>query len=231
MKRGAAPASLPDLVDVARLLGHLRSDVVFTGGVVVPLLITDLAAPPTRETYDVDLFLDATTSRRYHQIEARLRAHRFTQDLTSPLICRWSRGRLEVDLMPDDERVLGFSNRWYRLAAQCAQVHRIQELDIRVIDAPCFIATKLEAFASPERENAGDVQASHDLEDIITVIDGRPSIVDDVAAAPDSVRAHLAARFAELLANPSFYFAVVGHLGGDDDRAALVSGRLQRLAR
>jgi len=52
-----------------------------------------------------------------------------------------------------------------------------------------------------------------------------------VAAAPDSVRVYLAARFAALLANPAFRFAVVGHLGGDDDRAAIVSGRLQQLAR
>jgi hypothetical protein len=231
MKRRTRPASVVDLVEVARLLGPLLPGVVFTGGVVVPLLITDPAAPPTRETYDVDLFLEAATSKRYHDIEARLRANRFTQDLSSPLICRWSRGRLDVDLMPDDERILGFSNRWYRLAAARAQVHRIDDLDIRVIDAPCFIATKFEAFASPSRENAGDLQASHDLEDIVTVIDGRASFVDETAEASDDLRTYLGSRFAELLANPAWPVALAGHLGGDDRRAEIVSARLQRLAR
>ena len=93
MKRRRRPASIADLVEVARLLGPLRAGVVFTGGAVVPLLITDPAAPPMRETYDVDIFLEAATSRRYQDVEARLRAHRFTQDLSQPMMCRWSRDR------------------------------------------------------------------------------------------------------------------------------------------
>ena len=231
MKRRVPPAAVVDLVEVARLLGPLRTGVVFTGGAVVPLLVTDPAAPPARATYDVDLFLDAATSRRYHDVEGRLRANGFTQDLANPMICRWSRGRLDVDLMPDDERILGFSNRWYRLAAQRAQVHRIDDLDVRVIDPPCFVATKLEAFTSPTRENAGDLQASHDLEDIVTVIDGRASFVDEVAEAPDQVRAFLASRFTTLLANPAWSVALVGHLGGDEGRAAIVHERLAGLVR
>lgn len=231
MTRPVRPASVADLIEVARLLGPLRAGVVFTDGVVVPLLITDPAAPPMRETYDVDLILEAATVRRFHEVEARLRANRFTQDPTSSLICRWSRGRLAVDVMPDDERILGFSNRWYRLAAQRAQVHRFDDVDIRVLDSPCFIATKFEAFASPGRENAGDIQASHDLEDIVTVIDGRASIVDDVAKTPDDLRSYLASRFAALIANPGWSAALVGHLGGDDRRAEVIAARLLKLAR
>jgi len=49
--------------------------------------------------------------------------------------------------MPLDEKILGFSNRWYRAAMRTAIIRRISsELEIRMISAPFFIATKLEAF-------------------------------------------------------------------------------------
>ena len=44
----------------------------------------------------------------------------------------------------------------------------------------CFIATKLEAFHG---RGGGDIVASHNLEDIIAVAEGRPEIVGEVAAA------------------------------------------------
>jgi hypothetical protein len=47
---------------------------------------------------------------------------------------------------------------------------------IRSITAPYFLATKLEAFQS---RGKGDVFASHDLEDVIAVIDGRPAITEE----------------------------------------------------
>jgi len=40
---------------------------------------------------------------------------------------------------------------------------------------PLFIATKLEAFRG---RGGGDVVTSHDLEDIVMVIDGRPELVE-----------------------------------------------------
>ena len=50
----------------------------------------------------------------------------------------------------------------------------LRDLEIRVVTAPYFIATKIEAFRGRGR---GDFLASHDLEDLIFVIDGRSSIV------------------------------------------------------
>ena len=64
-------------------------------------------------------------------------------------------------------RILGFSNQWYKHAAQ----HKIQyclsnQATINLIPAPYFIATKLEAF---KNRGQNDYLASHDLEDVITV--------------------------------------------------------------
>jgi len=51
-------------------------------------------------------------------------------------------------------------------------------LHIRVVTAPYFLATKLEAFRGRGRD---DYANSHDLEDLLTVIDGRETLVQEVA--------------------------------------------------
>jgi len=51
----------------------------------------------------------------------------------------------------------------------------------------CFLATKLEAFADRGR---GDF-LGHDLEDVIAVIDGRPSIEKEVESASPEIRTSL----------------------------------------
>jgi predicted nucleotidyltransferase len=80
--------------------------------------------------------------------------------------------------MPLDERILGFSNRWYLVAMEAATTHQLfRDLEIRIVTAPYLLATKIEAFKGRSR---GDFLASHDLEDLIFVIDGRSIIVEEV---------------------------------------------------
>ena len=80
--------------------------------------------------------------------------------------------------MPTDASVLGFTNPWYDEAIATAQVVELAGgLRIRLIAAPAFVATKLEAFGTRGR---GDLMGSHDLEDIINVLDGRPGIEDEI---------------------------------------------------
>lgn len=52
------------------------------------------------------------------------------------------------------------------------------------------MATKLEAFGGRGR---GDFLGSHDLEDILTVFDGRAELPGEIAQAPANVRDHIAA--------------------------------------
>jgi hypothetical protein len=42
---------------------------------------------------------------------------------------------------------------------------------VRSVSAPYFLATKLEAF---DGRGSGDYLTSHDIEDLVAVIDGRP---------------------------------------------------------
>jgi len=99
--------------------------------------------------------------------------------------------------MPLDEAILGFSNQWYSYAIDSANELALEsDLSIRAISAPAFLATKWEAF---EHRGAGDVIMSHDLEDIVTLVAGRPEIVNELRAAPDDVREFVRARTQWLL--------------------------------
>jgi len=91
--------------------------------------------------------------------------------------------------MPALERALGFTNRWYRQAKKQSEENDLPGgVRIRAVTAPLFVATKIEAFRSRGR---GDFVASHDLEDIIAVADGRPALIDEVKRAPAQVRRFL----------------------------------------
>jgi hypothetical protein len=72
---------------------------------------------------------------------------------------------------PLDANILGFSNRWYKPAMDSCVVHELEpDLRVRVVTALYFCATKLEAFAGRGKH---DYQSSHDLEDLMAVVDGR----------------------------------------------------------
>ena len=151
---------------VAEHLGDaLREQMVFVGGAVAGLLITDPAQPAIRPTDDVDMICHAVALADYHRVEKALRERGFVQDLRADApICRWRIGEVAVDVMPTLEGVLGFSNRWYPLAlATSVQVALPSRRPIRLIAAPVFLATKLEAF---DGRGNSDFLFSHDLEDI-----------------------------------------------------------------
>lgn len=213
---------------IAQALGELREQVVFVGGCAVGLLLTDPAAAPPRVTYDVDLVAEVAALRGYHRLEGEFSRRGFARDMSADApICRWRYQRLEVDLMPTDPAVLGFANRWYPLAVASAErVLLPSGTAIRLIGAAAFVATKFEAFADRGRN---DLLGSHDAEDIVNLVDGRPELVDDVAGAPEELRRYLAERFGALLARPDFADALTGMIVPDDSLAERVQTVLQRV--
>ena len=59
---------------VASRLGDLRERVVFIGGAIVDLLLTDAAAPPVRVTDDVDAIAQVISLVDYYDFEEQLRS-------------------------------------------------------------------------------------------------------------------------------------------------------------
>jgi hypothetical protein len=216
------------LLSAARLLKPLLEELVFVGGCATGLLITDDAAPSVRVTIDVDAIAEITSYREYVQFAERLRGVGFTEDTSegAPL-CRWRNGGVILDVMPLDQKILGFSNRWYREAMDEAAVLMLEpSLKIRSITAPFFLATKLEAFKG---RGGRDYFASHDLEDVLSVVDGRPELLQEVRAARDDLQAYLALELSALLRDSSFIDALPGHLLPDTASQSRIPMLLRRI--
>ena len=218
------------LVQAARLLEPLLDELVFVGGCTTALLITDKAAAEVRPTYDVDAIAEITSYAAYADFSARLRKTGFTEDTSEGApICRWQQKKTILDVMPLDEKILGFSNRWYRPAMESAEKRELETgLCIRVVNPAYFCATKLVAFAS---RGKGDYMASHDLEDLLSVIDGRRELVREIQSAPLDVRAYIASEVGTLLDTEAFVDALPGHLHPDAASQGRVGTILDRMRR
>ena len=192
---------------VAKKLGPLNDRAVFVGGCATGLVIDDDAGVTVRATKDVDVIIEVVGLAQFRKLENELRSLGFTHDPTGP-ICRWQIDSVLVDVMPDNEKILGFTNRWYRIAIETAETRQLRDLTIRVVTPALFLATKLEAFRG---RGQGDYLGSHDLEDFLAVIDGRVNIVRDCFDAPADVRAYLRDHLMLLLADDDFVNALPGY--------------------
>ena len=212
------------ITTVARRLGNLREKVVFVGGCATGLFITDPAMPEVRVTKDVDVIIDITTRMEYLKLEADLRNKGFRNDISEDApLCRWLVNGIKVDVMPTQEDILGFSNHWYLPAIENANYVQLEkELAIKLVTPPYFLATKIEAFKG---RGEGDYMASHDMEDIITVLDGRREIVDEIKSSSDELKTFLSRTFRIFLTDENFLDAIPGQLLPDHANQA----RLPRL--
>lgn len=210
---------------VASSLGELSERFVFVGGSATGLLISDPARPPVRATRDVDVIAELTSLISYYELQSELKRIGFRED--SDVTCRWRIGDLKVDVMPTQEVGLGFSNRWYPRAAQQATRYQLPSgAEIRLVSPPLFVATKLEAFHG---RGSGDYGASHDMEDIVTVIDGRPELAAEIARCDVDLRDYIVEEVDGLLADEQFVDTLSWHLAGDAANQARVPELIQRL--
>lgn len=211
MNKSSAQHNIESLALIAHRLEELCNEVTFVGGCITGLLITDKAAPDVRFTVDVDCIINVITRSGYYAISEKLRQKGFKEIIFGDHpICRWDCDGILIDVMPIDKSVLGFSNRWYKDAQANAIDQKITDtICVKIISAPYFLATKLEAFKDRGKQ---DFLSSHDLEDIISLIDGRAEIVNDISAASDNLKQYLAFEFASLMNNAQFLQALPGHL-------------------
>ena len=217
--------NLPLLEDAVRKLAPFLDEIVFVGGVTLGLLITDQAAAPIRGTTDVDVIAEIVTYADYIAFSERLRKASFTED--DALTCRWHKGTLTLDVLALNKEVLGFTNIWYDAALRHSSTMILPGGHaIRVITAPFFLGTKMEAFRGRGRM---DFQASHDLEDFIAVIEGRETLLREIADSPRDLQVYLAEAAKSLLAESGFLDVLPGFVL-DSDRVPMIRERLASIA-
>ncbi len=199
---------------VAAALGpDLLQQVAFVGGATTSLLITDdFTREQVRHTKDIDLIVNVITYVDWSQLQAILKKKGFREmPMGDHPICALQLEELRVDFMPSSD-LLGFSNRWYADALKAAEPYQLTEqVAIRLVTPPYFVATKIEAFKG---RGENDPLGSQDIEDILNLFNGRPSLLDEIRQAPQPLRAYIATEIAELLKHPGMAHAIEGSTQG-----------------
>jgi hypothetical protein len=136
------------LETVARVLSQVRTTIVFTGGATIFLYLDEVAAPDIRPTDDVDCVVEITSRAEYYQLSELLKTIGLQESTQSGApLGRWQYEGISIDVMPWDESVLGFSNRWYRSGiANSIRYQLPSDRQILNFSTPYLLASKIEAF-------------------------------------------------------------------------------------
>jgi len=202
--------SLEMIEITAQGLRELINSVTFVGGATAFFYIDDTASPRIRPTTDVDCVIEIVSRNEYNSFEKQIRKYGF-KDMTGPddPICRWKYENVTVDIMPTDEAILGFTNKWYTDGIHYAEKRRLPSgAEISIFSLPYFIATKIEAHKS---RGDTDIRFSTDLEDIVSVLDGQKDL-NKLFDAPTKVKEYLMEEFKVLLKNHQFIESIQGFI-------------------
>ncbi len=169
--------NLERLQDIAEGMDDLNERVVYVGGSVAQLYVNDEAAEEARPTRDVDCVVGLMSYKEYEEFNAFLRKKKFAEDRSEGApICRWLYKGGEIDIMPTDEKYLGFTNKWYQPGIEHKEGYTLPNgRTIYIMPVLFFLATKIEAINSRGGE---DLRTSHDFEDVIYVLNYCSDIIE-----------------------------------------------------
>jgi hypothetical protein len=176
------------LAAVARALGPLHARAVYVGGAVVGFYADREPQEELRITKYVDFFLEIATLSELEDLRLQLRQQGFQQSAEDPVLCRFRLDDIRVDVMATRELAWAPANPWFEPGLQHLWKAVWDGIDFHLLSAPFFLATKLSAFNS---RGGSDPRASHDIEDMVYVLQHREGIGAELAAAPEPVRVFL----------------------------------------
>ena len=221
-----------EILEVAvERLSDLIEKIVFAGGCATGLLVTDPAAS-VGPTNDVDVIVEAATLVEYYSLSEKLRQLGFKEDTSEEApLCRWTNESVILDVMPMEAKILGFENLWFSRAYEASDWITLPSgKKIRLLPATYFLATKLDAF---KHRGNSDYLISRDIEDVITILDGRPEILAEVHKANIELKEYLASQCSILLNDRSFLEALPGLLLPDaasQARHDFIIDRMKKIA-
>ncbi|HEL8434710.1 TPA: hypothetical protein U0D75_003063, partial [Legionella pneumophila] len=195
------------LYKAATLLKDLNEQVVYVGGRIVGLLITDSIEDDVRPTYDIDVALDLgrTDVVAHYSLQKKLESLGFKPD--GNVNCRYVLDDFMIDVMYTDGVLQGINSNWYQAGYDNAIEIQIKDKKIKILNAVYFIATKLEAFTDRAYKN-NDYWDCKDLEDIINVINGRPELLVEIMNSPKDVVQFISGYFKKLIEDPKWLEAI-----------------------
>ena len=193
---------------LARALGDLNEYVVFVGGAVVGLYADDPGAPEVRPTKDVDIVLEIKSLSRLEELRKALAARDIYPASEEKVMCRFRYQNILLDVMSTQEVGWAPANPWFRVGFDRAENYNFDDVSIRIMPIPIYLASKFSAF----EERGTDPRTSHDFEDIVFILDNRATLINDVKQAEKDVREFLVNKFNDILVDSSLQEAILSHL-------------------
>lgn len=184
-----ANPQIENLERVATLLANIPTRFIFTGGATIVLYVDEIVQDELRPTLDVDCVVEVYSMAEYYKLTKQLRNIGLEESTAKNApICRWQYNDLIIDIMPCDDAILGFTNRWYSEAINNCIRHILPNGQAIEIFAPLYLlASKVEAF----KGRGKDLRLSKDIEDIIILLDSCSDIENEFIKANQEIQEFL----------------------------------------
>lgn len=198
---------------IAHALGDLNKDVVYVGGAVVSFYINDTSAEDVRPTKDIDISMNIASLVELEEIREELIQKGFYQTSEDNVICRFRYEDIKVDVMATKAIGWAPANPWFEPGFKNIVLFNVDELEIKCLSLPYFLATKFTAFYD---RGAKDPRTSHDFEDIVYILNYTTNLSAQVLFAPEEVKEYLINCFLDVLSDGVKQEAILGNLFYED---------------
>jgi len=212
---------------VAISLEELNDDVIYVGGAVVSLYVTDEGAEQPRPTKDIDISVQISTYSQMDELREKLALKKIYPAPSEKIMYRYSYEDILIDFIPFEETILGPTNSWLKPGFETAYPVNIGEIEIKILPVSLFLATKWEAYKS----RGNDPRTSHDFEDIIYIVDNNLEVVEDIRNANKDVQNFLKEMSTEILNHNSRNEIIECHINpfSANERREIVIAKLNEI--
>ncbi len=194
---------------IANALGEMNDRVVYVGGAVVSLYIDDPSADDVRPTKDIDISMKILSLRELEQIRQELIKRGFSQSHEDNVICRFRYGDIKVDVMATKQVGWAPGNEWFEEGFEHTITKQIDEISIKLLSLPYFLATKFSAFYD---RGMSEPRVSNDFEDIVYILNHTSDVKDQILRADKRAKNYLKKVFMHILENRILQEAIMANL-------------------
>jgi len=212
---------------VASRLEELNNDMMYIGGAVLSLYVTDEGAEQPRPTKDIDISVQISTYSQMDILRKQLATKKIYPAQTETVMYRYTYEDILIDFIPYKETHLGPTNSWLKPGFEKAYPVKIGDIEIKIMPVSLFLATKWEAYKS----RGNDPRMSPDFEDIIYIIDNNLNLVEDVINAEAAVQLFLKEMGEEILSHSSRNEIIECHIDPYtmEERRKLIIDKLEKI--
>ncbi|MFH4969335.1 hypothetical protein V8G61_14110 [Gaetbulibacter sp. M240] len=219
--------NIATVAEIAKALKEFKDQMIFVGGAVVSLYFDDGPIEETRQTDDIDVTINLVNYASWVKMQERLLDLGFSPNPEGHAICSYLYNGISVDVMPSEDGPIGPANKWYKEGFGNLWDVEVEGQRIKILSAPCFLATKFEAF----NDRGKDYRTSHDFEDIINVLDNRTTIAEEIKKEPEIIQHFLKEEFIKVFNKSNFEEIMSCHLHPMiyDDRLPIILEKIKKI--